>query len=140
MDHHADRYADTLTYAQRQLVSIARTLAYQTGVVIFDEPTAALSPRETASLFEVIARLREHGTSIVYVSHRLEELPRVVERITVMRDGRVVADRPSTVSEGELVSLMAARRWSPTRSGSAPPTTREAVRRSPGVPRLAAKG
>ena len=137
MDHLADRDADSLTYAQRQLVSIARTLAYQTGVVIFDEPTAALSPRETKSLFEVIARLREHGTSIVYVSHRLEELPQVVERITVMRDGRVVADRPSAVSERELVNLMAGEEMIADEQRIAA-THRQVVERRPfDVPRMA---
>ncbi len=140
MERFADHYADTLTYAQRQLVSIARTLAYQTGVVIFDEPTAALSPRETSSLFEVIERLREHGTSIIYVSHRLEELPQVVERITVMRDGKVVADRPSTVPERELVSLMAGEEVIADEQRIAAWHRGEVQRKAGGVPRLAAKG
>ncbi|HEX4753284.1 MAG TPA: sugar ABC transporter ATP-binding protein [Solirubrobacterales bacterium] len=140
MERFAGHYADTLTYAQRQLVSIARTLAYQTGVVIFDEPTAALSPRETSSLFEVIARLREHGTSIIYVSHRLEELPRVVERVTVMRDGVVVADRPATVSERELVSLMAGEEVIADEQRIATWHRRELAREPSGVPRLATAG
>jgi ABC-type sugar transport system ATPase subunit len=139
MERFADHDADSLTYAQRQLVSIARTLAYQTGVVIFDEPTAALSPRETKSLFEVIARLQEHGTSIVYVTHRLEELPEVVERITVMRDGRVVADRPATVSERELVNLMAGEEVIADEERIAASHRREVERQPSGVPRLAVR-
>jgi ribose transport system ATP-binding protein len=75
-----------------------------------DEPTAALSARETDALFEVIARLKARGTAIVYISHRLEELPRIADRITVLRDGRNVETRPAAqMSEADLVRLMVGR-------------------------------
>ncbi len=106
----ADRAGATvegLSLADRQLVAIARALFHGTRLLIFDEPTAALTPIEIGYLFDVIDRLRSAGTAILYVTHRLEELPRVAEQITVMRAGRVVGQRPSSIAERELVGLMA---------------------------------
>jgi ABC-type sugar transport system ATPase subunit len=107
MADRAPAVVGSLSLADRQLVSIARALARGSRLLIFDEPTAALSPVETKYLFDVVDRLRRAGTALLYVTHRLQELPRVVDRITVMRDGRVVADRPPDVPERELVELMA---------------------------------
>jgi simple sugar transport system ATP-binding protein len=80
---------DRLTLAEQQLVAIARVLAAQPKVVIFDEPTASLSDAEAQRLFEVIERLRERGAAIVYISHRLADLQRIADRAIVLRDGRV---------------------------------------------------
>ena len=75
----------------RQAVEIAKALIGETRVLLMDEPTSALSPSEVPVLFEVIRSLAKHGVSIVYISHRLEELLEIADRITVMRDGRIVA-------------------------------------------------
>lgn len=80
-----------LSVAQRQLVEIAKALAVDATLIIFDEPTASLSPGEVESLFDVMTRLREAGRALVFVSHRLEEVLAITDRVTVMREGRTVA-------------------------------------------------
>jgi ABC-type sugar transport system ATPase subunit len=97
----------SLSLADRQLVAIARAVSRGSRLMIFDEPTAVLSPVETTYMFDVIDRLRAAGTALVYVTHRLEELPRVVSAITVMRDGQVVAEADPSRPVRELVELMA---------------------------------
>ena len=100
----------TLRLAQQQMVEIARALADRARIVIMDEPTSALSEREVAQLFAAIARLTADGVAVVYISHRMAELFRVGERVTVLRDGRVVETRQiADVTEAELVRLMANR-------------------------------
>jgi ribose transport system ATP-binding protein len=99
-----------LSVAQRQLIEIAKVLARDARIIVMDEPTAALSDRETDALFEVIARLKARGVAIVYISHRLEELPRIADRITVLRDGRNVETRPAAdMPQSDLVRLMVGR-------------------------------
>lgn len=99
-----------LGVGQRQLVEIARALGTGARVVIFDEPTAALSTGEAEILFGVIARLRSAGTAVVYISHRLEEVFRIADRVTVMRDGRWVATRTVTELDSEqAIQLMVGR-------------------------------
>jgi ABC-type sugar transport system ATPase subunit len=87
-----DAPAGALSFAERQSVAIARALSRDARVLILDEPTAALEDREVDCLFTVLARLRSQGVAILYVSHRLEEIPVIADRCTVMRDGRVVAE------------------------------------------------
>ncbi len=103
----AHREVASLSLAERQLIAIARAYARGSRVMIFDEPTAALSPVETHYLFEVIERLRAAGTALLYVTHRLDELAHVVDRVTVMRAGEVVGELPSSAHERELVERMA---------------------------------
>jgi len=79
-----------LSVGEQQLVEIARALAFQARLVIMDEPTAALSEHEVARLFEVIARLKQRGVSVVYITHRLKEIYQTADRLTVLRDGRHV--------------------------------------------------
>jgi ABC-type sugar transport system ATPase subunit len=100
-----------LSVAQRQLVEIARALSEDAKVIAMDEPTSALSYAEIETLFSLICRLTEQGVGIVYVSHKLDELFRVCDRITVLRDGRKVAEtRANEVTGDELVRLMVGRR------------------------------
>lgn len=99
-----------LGIGQQQMVEIARNLQDDTRVLILDEPTAMLTPRETSHLFEQIERLKARGVGIVYVSHRLEELQRIADRVAVLRDGRLVDVRPMAgVRESELVERMVGR-------------------------------
>ena len=100
----------TLGIGQQQMVEIARNLQDDTRVLILDEPTAMLTPRETTHLFAQIERLKSRGVAIVYVSHRLEELQRIADRVAVLRDGRLVDVRPMAgVRESELVERMVGR-------------------------------
>ena len=99
-----------LGIGQQQMVEIARNLQDDTRILVLDEPTAMLTPRETNYLFEQIARLTARGVAIVYVSHRLEELRRIADRVAVLRDGRLVDARPMAgLSEDDLVQRMVGR-------------------------------
>ncbi len=99
-----------LSVAQKQLVEFARALARNVRVLILDEPTSSLTERETERLFEIIATLRERGVGIIYISHRLEEVFRIAQRVTVLRDGKLVGTLPtSEASEDRLVRMMVGR-------------------------------
>ncbi len=103
-----DALIETLSPADRQLVEIARAVGPGARYLFFDEPTSALGPAETERLFELIHRLRDDGTAVVYVSHRLEEVFAICERVVVMRDGHIVADElVESLDEDSLVALMA---------------------------------
>jgi ribose transport system ATP-binding protein len=99
-----------LGIGQQQMVEIARNLQDDTRVLVLDEPTAMLTSRETSHLFEQIALLKARGVGVIYVSHRLEELQRIADRVAVLRDGRLVDVRPMAgVREAELVQRMVGR-------------------------------
>ena len=82
--------AADLTVAKQQMVEIAKALSFNSQVLIMDEPTAALTETEIEELFRIIRQLRDKGVGIVYISHRLEELKQISDRITVMRDGHYI--------------------------------------------------
>src|SRR5438552_18568489 len=99
-----------LAVAQQQMVEIAKALSHKAEVVIMDEPTAALTETEIDELFRIIGKLRETGVGVVHISHRLEELKRISDRVTVMRDGQYVATvdtRGATIDR--IISLMVGR-------------------------------
>jgi ribose transport system ATP-binding protein len=105
-----DRFAGSLTVAEQQRLEIAKALAIEARVVIMDEPTATLAEREIEDLFGVIRDLTADGIAILYISHRLDEIFRIADRVTVMRDGRVVDTLPaSELDEDKLVRLMVGR-------------------------------
>lgn len=109
-DVDVDRPLGELPMAQRQMVGIARALSQQCRLLIMDEPTASLSSRETEALFRNIRRLRESGVSILYVSHRMEEIFRLADRVSVLRDGRMVATHAiNEVDHDALIRLMVGR-------------------------------
>src|SRR5436190_1639463 len=87
-----------LSLAERQLVEIARAIHANVRILVMDEPTAALSAHESERLFDLITRLRESGLAIIYVSHRIAEIARLADRVTVLRDGSDVG----TISRHEL--------------------------------------
>jgi ribose transport system ATP-binding protein len=100
----------TLSMAQRQCVEITRALLYRARVLALDEPTSSLTNRECEALFTILRALRAEGVSIVYVSHRLEEVALIADRATVMRDGRVVGTKNvAQTSRAELVTMMVGR-------------------------------
>lgn len=100
-----------LGVAQRQLVEIAKGLALDAEILIMDEPTSALSIREREQLFSLIEKLRARGISIIYVSHSLEEVFRIADRVTVLKDGQQVATREiGQTTPDELITLMVGRK------------------------------
>jgi ribose transport system ATP-binding protein len=94
LDLNPTRKVSSLTISQQQMVEIARALSHEAKVVIMDEPTSALTPNEIRSLFEVIRRLKGLGIGILYVTHKLEEVFELCDRVTVFRDGQLVSSRP----------------------------------------------
>jgi ribose transport system ATP-binding protein len=110
---HSDMRVDRLSIADRQMVQITRALLIPHRAVIFDEPTAVLTPVETAALFRVIAELKASGTGILFISHRLAEVAAIADRVTVLRDGRHVATHPAVdLSQPEMARLMVGREMS----------------------------
>lgn len=108
-----DVAAGELTMPQQQLVEIARALGAEAKVLILDEPTASLSEEDTQNLFRVIRELRARGVGLIYISHRLEELPVIADRVTVLRDGRTIDTRAmAEVNRQQLIQLMVGRELS----------------------------
>src|SRR5688572_7694122 len=105
-----EAFVRDLAMPQQQLVEIAAALGADARILILDEPTASLSDREVDDVFRVIRELRSHGVGMIYISHRLEEMPRVADRVTVLRDGIVVAIRSvDQVDRAGLIRLMVGR-------------------------------
>ena len=119
------REVGSLSAAGKQIVSMARALSRQARVIVMDEPSAVLDPDEVDGLFRVVDDLRASGTAIIYISHRLEEIRRIGDRLTVLKDGATVAGDLSAkdTPTSELITLMTGRTVSsvfPRRSGSVP--------------------
>ncbi|HUZ50612.1 MAG TPA: sugar ABC transporter ATP-binding protein [Candidatus Dormibacteraeota bacterium] len=99
-----------LSVGQQQIVEIAKVLSKHARIIVMDEPSAALTDREVDRLFAIIAKLKAGGVGIIYISHRMEELPRIADRITVMRDGRAIETRAaSDFPPGDIVRAMVGR-------------------------------
>jgi ABC-type sugar transport system ATPase subunit len=104
------RLMRTLTVAQTQVVEIAKALGRQADVILMDEPTAALSDHEVAALFRTIARLKARGVAIVYTTHKMDEVFKLADRISVLRDGSLVETAPaSELNPSKLITLMVGR-------------------------------
>jgi ribose transport system ATP-binding protein len=104
-----ERLVGDLSIGQRQVVAIVKALSYASRVLIMDEPTAALTVGEVDRLFGIMRRLSASGVGIVYISHRLEEVPRIADRVTVMRDGRIAGETAPDAPQAEVVSLLVGR-------------------------------
>ena len=104
------RLVGSISTAQRQIVAIARAISIRCRVIIFDEPTSSLTEREAALLFQAIRRLSAQGIGVIYISHRMEEIFRLCDRVTVLRDGRYVATKPvAETSMRDLIAMMIGR-------------------------------
>ena len=100
----------TLSVANRQRVEIAKALSRDAKLLIMDEPTAALAEADVRRLMDVVRKLRGRGVAIIYVSHRMNEIFALSDRVTVLRDGALVGTRPtSEVTEASLVAMMVGR-------------------------------
>ncbi|MGB6984515.1 MAG: sugar ABC transporter ATP-binding protein [Candidatus Aquilonibacter sp.] len=95
IDLPLDRTPAQLSVAQQQLIEIVKALSKHARIIVMDEPTAALTDREMDALFTIIHRLKATGAGVIYISHRMDELPKIADRITVLRDGSVVETRPA---------------------------------------------
>jgi simple sugar transport system ATP-binding protein len=96
-----------LSGGQRQAIAIARAAAWGSRIIIMDEPTAALGPAETSSVEEVIAELRDHGFAVLIVSHNLEQVFRLVDRVWVLRRGRMIGERRlANATPDEIVAMI----------------------------------
>jgi ribose transport system ATP-binding protein len=105
-----DASVSGLSRAQQQMVEIAKGLRGEVSVLILDEPTASLTDKETQRLFELVARLKARGVGIVYISHRMQEITRIADRITVLRDGRrITTVEAGRTSADQLIELMSGR-------------------------------
>jgi ribose transport system ATP-binding protein len=109
-DFDVSRPVESLRVGERQLVEIARALSDDSQILILDEPTAALSSAEVEKLFGAIRRLRARGVGMIYITHRLDEVTEIADRVEVLRDGVAALDRPvSEVNRGDMVTAMLGR-------------------------------
>ena len=104
-----DAYVEDLPVGVQQRVEIIKALLRDASVLVLDEPTAVLTPGETEDLFQIMRQLRDSGRSIIFISHKLREVQAIADSITILRRGKVVAERPPTTSDAELAALMVGR-------------------------------
>ncbi|MGO1193697.1 MAG: ABC transporter ATP-binding protein, partial [Nesterenkonia sp.] len=113
-DVDPDAYIENLPVGVQQRVEIIKALSRDAKILILDEPTAVLTPQETDELITIMRQLKEAGTSIVFITHKLREVRAIADRITVIRRGRVVGEATAESTETELASLMVGREVSLT--------------------------
>ncbi|MBD1996587.1 sugar ABC transporter ATP-binding protein [Leptolyngbya sp. FACHB-541] len=147
-----DALVSTLSIAEQQQIEIARALKDKSRILVMDEPTAALSDRETEQLFRLIGQLRDDGIAIIYISHRMAEVYRLADRVSVLRDGEYVGTlEKSEISSERLVQMMVGRALgdfyehkshssSRTSADSLVDSSGEAIAPSPSAPVLEVKG
>ncbi len=104
------RIMETMPVAQRQMTEIAKAVSYNAKVIVFDEPTSSLSDKEVERLFEIIDMLKKQGCGIIYISHKMEEILRIADEVTVMRDGKHIAtEYARDLSMEKIIKLMVGR-------------------------------
>lgn len=104
------RIMSTMPVSQRQMVEIAKAVSFNSKVIVFDEPTSSLTEEEVEHLFKIINMLRDRGVGIIYISHKMAEILRISDEVTIMRDGTWVATRPaSELTTDEIIKLMVGR-------------------------------
>ncbi len=110
LDHSPETLVAELAPGERQIVEIAKALHREADLIIFDEPTTSLTPRETARLFDVIARLKAEGRTVIYISHILSDVKMLCDEVAVLRDGRLVEAGPAEVFDvGRMIRSMIGR-------------------------------
>ena len=113
IDVDPHRIMSTMPVSQRQMVEIAKAVSYNSKVIVFDEPTSSLTEEEVEHLFKIINMLRDRGMGIIYISHKMAEIKRISDYITVMRDGTHVATKPAAELEmNDIIRLMVGRELS----------------------------
>ena len=110
IDVDPKRIMSTMPVSQRQMVEIAKAVSYHSKVIVFDEPTSSLTEEEVEHLFKIINMLRDRGVAIIYISHKMAEIKRISDDITIMRDGQWVATEPADKLEmADIIRLMVGR-------------------------------
>ena len=110
IDVDPKRIMSTMPVSQRQMVEIAKAVSYNSKIIVFDEPTSSLTEEEVEHLFKIINMLRDRGVGIIYISHKMAEIKRISDEITIMRDGTWVATRPAAELEmSQIIKLMVGR-------------------------------
>ena len=110
IDCSPDRIMSTMSVSERQMVEIAKAVSYDAKIIVLDEPTSSLNDREVEHLFRIIDKLKEKGCGIIYISHKMEEILRISDDVTIMRDGKHIATKPaSALSIDEIIRLMVGR-------------------------------
>ena len=113
IDVDPHRIMSTMPVAQRQMVEIAKAVSYNAKIIVFDEPTSSLNEQEVEQLFKIINMLRDKGCGIVYISHKMEEILRISDEVTIMRDGAWVATEPAKeLNMDKIIKLMVGRELS----------------------------
>lgn len=110
LDIDPKRIMSTMPVAQRQMAEIAKAVSYDARVIVFDEPTSSLNDAEVEHLFRIISMLRDRGCAIIYISHKMEEILRISDDVTVMRDGKHIATEPAkNMTMEKIIKLMVGR-------------------------------
>ncbi|WP_137134452.1 sugar ABC transporter ATP-binding protein [Rhizobium sp. FKY42] len=110
VDLDPDVEVGTLTVARQQLVEIAKALSFNSRILIMDEPTSAINDKEVEHLFAIINDLKAHGVGIIYITHKMDEVKRIADRVTVMRDGQYIDTLPAVTTDmSKIISLMVGR-------------------------------
>lgn len=110
LDKNADTVMRSLSVAQTQMVEIAKAISWDAKIIIMDEPTSAITDREVEILFRLIDRLKKQGVSIIYISHKLDEIYRICDTLTVFRDGKYIGrDKKEEMGSEKLISMMVGR-------------------------------
>ena len=110
IDISPDRVMSTMSVSQRQMVEIAKAVSYNSKIIVLDEPTSSLNDREVEHLFRIIEKLKARGCGIIYISHKMEEILRISDDVTVMRDGKHIATEPaSELTMDKIIKLMVGR-------------------------------
>ncbi len=110
IDTDPEEIMETLSVSKRQMVEIAKAVSYNSKVIVFDEPTSSLNDREAENLFKIIDKLKKDGRAIIYISHKMEEILRISDEVTVMRDGKHIATKSARdITTDEIIRLMVGR-------------------------------
>ncbi len=110
IDVDPKRIMSTMPVSKRQMIEIAKAVSYDAKVIVFDEPTSSLTETEVEHLFRIINTLRDRGCGIIYISHKMDEILRISDDVTIMRDGKWVATRPAKeLTNNEIIKLMVGR-------------------------------
>ncbi len=110
IDVDPKRVMSTMPVSQRQMVEIAKAVSFNSKIIVFDEPTSSLTEQEVEHLFEIINMLRDRGCGIIYISHKMAEILRISDEVTVMRDGTYIATKPAKdLTMEEIIRLMVGR-------------------------------
>ena len=110
LDKNADTVMRSLSVAQTQMVEIAKAISWDAKIIIMDEPTSAITDREVEILFGLIDRLKKQGVSVIYISHKLDEIYRICDTLTVFRDGKYIGrNKKEEIDSDKLISMMVGR-------------------------------